>query len=294
MRNVLRSGQFYGKIKKSNRIPGLVLAETVYPPRLHVPRHSHQDAYFCLVLRGSYTEVYGAKTRACTALTLAFHPPAEVHSETFDDSEVRSFNVGVETSFVSRIREHSDVLDRPIHLQSGGYAALAIRLYNEFRHMDASSPLAIEGLVLELLAMTARSRQAAPRGKSDRWLRSAKDLLHARFRESLSLTEIADEVGVHPVHLAREFRRHYYSTIGEYIRGLRIEHACASLSDSGNSLSEVALHAGFFDQSHFCKVFRDRTGMTPREYRSVILGLRSTILRVPPHRDSEGLREGNL
>jgi AraC family transcriptional regulator len=271
MGDVLCHGQFYGETKRRSKIGGFSLAETIYPPRLRIPRHSHEDAYFCLILRGSYTETYGSKTRGCSAFTLAFHPQAEVHAEDFDDCEVCSFNVGIQSSCMDHIREHSQVLDRSAHLQGGTAGMLAMRLYSEFWHMDEVSPLAIEGLVLELVAEASRRTVSRFRRKSERWLGQVKDVLHARLAENISLDEIANEVGFHPAHVAREFRRSFQCTIGEYVRQLRVEGACRSLVETDMPLMEIALGAGFFDQSHFCRVFRELTGTTPREYRSAMV-----------------------
>ena len=79
--------------------------------------------------------------------------------------------------------------------------------------------LAIEGLALETLAVVSR-KQIIPEQRPPRWLQEVKELLHARFLDNLSLAVIsqAQGVGVHPVHLCREFRRHYSCTVGEYIR----------------------------------------------------------------------------
>ena len=88
------------------------------------------------------------------------------------------------------------------------------------------------------------------------------------FSETLKLTQIAAEVGVHPVYLATAFRQKFGVTVGEFVRRLRIEHACAELKKEDLPLSAIALQAGFADQSHFSKVFKSYVGMTPREYRS--------------------------
>jgi AraC family transcriptional regulator len=84
----------------------------------------------------------------------------------------------------------------------------------------------------------------------------------------LSLSQQAACVGVHPVHLAREFRRFYHCTIGDYIRQLRIKFACEKLVQSDLPLSEIALASGFFDQSHFTRTFKQLTGKTPQAYRA--------------------------
>jgi AraC family transcriptional regulator len=92
-------------------------------------------------------------------------------------------------------------------------------------------------------------------------------LFHDRFTENISFDEVAAAVGMHPVHLAREFRRHFGCAPGEYIRRLRVEFACRRLASTDTPLIEVALSAGFADQSHFTRTFRRQMRMTPGEFR---------------------------
>jgi len=194
-----------------------------------------------------------------------------VHGEKVEDSEVCSFNVGIEDSFLQRIRGYSDILDCGIQVQGGVLAALATKLYGEFRRMDRVSPLAIEGLVLELLAVASRREASKSPPVASTWLKRTADLLRVQFNQSLTLSEISEQAGVHPGHLAREFRRCFGTTVGEYVRQLRIDCARRLLRDCATPLKHVALEVGFFDQSHFCRVFRELTGMTPTEYRALVL-----------------------
>jgi AraC-like DNA-binding protein len=120
-----------------------------------------------------------------------------------------------------------------------------------------------------MVAETSRNSTRASTGKFPLWLEQARESLHAQFSEKLSLTNVARAVGVHPVYLSSEFRRRYGTTIGEYVRQLRIESACCQLSSSDAPLVEVALSAGFASQSHFSRVFKRLTGMTPAQYRTV-------------------------
>jgi AraC-like DNA-binding protein len=73
--------------------------------------------------------------------------------------------------------------------------------------------------------------------------------------------------GVHPVHLTRVFRLHYGTPVGAYVRGLRLDWAAGRLTASGQCIAEIALQAGFYDQSHFTRAFKRRFGLTPRAYR---------------------------
>src|SRR5262249_39634372 len=130
------------------------------------------------------------------------------------------------------------------------------------------SALSVEGLALEILAAFSRQTENAPEAYLPGWLRDAKDLLHDRFAETITLNEIAEQVGVHPVRLARAFRQRYGCSLGEYQRRLRLEHACRQLVTTGCSLADIALGAGFADQAHFSRVFKKHTGLTPAKFRA--------------------------
>jgi len=267
MDDKLSQGNYYGEIVRRGDIAGLILTETLYPARVKVPHHSHEDPYICLVLKGSFTETYGRKSRECSAMTLAFHPQGEIHSQHFHNVGVHSFNVEVERDYEERVRQYSAILDYSADFHGGFLAWLGIKLFNEFRQMDKVSPLAIEGLLLEIIAAASRSQDKISGKRPARWLEQARELLHARFAETLTAAEIADAVDVHPVHLAREFHKYYQCTIGEYLRKLRIDFACHEIISSDSTLAEIALGAGFFDQSHFSRTFKCHTGLTPTEFR---------------------------
>jgi AraC family transcriptional regulator len=74
-------------------------------------------------------------------------------------------------------------------------------------------------------------------------------------------------VDVHPAHLARAFRQHFRVPLGSYVRRLRLDWAASRLADSAESLANVAVAAGFADQSHLTRAFKRHTGHTPGAYR---------------------------
>jgi AraC family transcriptional regulator len=122
-------------------------------------------------------------------------------------------------------------------------------------------------VAFELLAELFRIGETALSRRPPGWLRIVRDLLHDRFQEELSLEEIAAAAGVHPAHLARVFRSHHGCSVGDYLRGLRVEFACRQLSSTDAALIDVALSAGFADQSHFTRCFKQATGLTPGQFR---------------------------
>jgi AraC family transcriptional regulator len=177
----------------------------------------------------------------------------------------------ISPDWIERLRADSLTLEGTFDFYGDAATKLGARLNREFHKTDSSAKLAIEGLALELLAQAAR--QPSYRiGAAPAWLRQAREMVSEHFSENLKLTQIAAAVGVHPVYLAAAFRQKFGVTIGEFVRKLRIEQACAQLNQQELPLTAIALQAGFADQSHFSKVFKTYVGLTPREYRTAIRG----------------------
>lgn len=139
--------------------------------------------------------------------------------------------------------------------------AWALNLLRESRTRDPGWQHIVEGLILQGLGHLERLRQLSATRPS--WLDDVVQLA----REYRTLADIAQIIGRHPSHIAREFHRHEGVTVGEYARRCRLELAANALRAHQHSISEVAMEAGFCDQSHFTNAFRRVFGVTPGAYR---------------------------
>jgi AraC family transcriptional regulator len=263
----LPPGSFFGRTIRRRAITGISALESAYSPGLRIPAHEHVAAFFDLVVAGGCTEVLGGHTRTRGLGTFAFHPAGEVHSSCWHGPEARCFHVEIAPPLLGRARQYSPGLDHPVHFPGGPPHLLGTRLYEEFRQPDDLSALAIEGLLLELLAECSRQESRARDRQPPGWLLTVGDLVRARFCEPLTLGAVAEAVGVHPAHLARVFRRFYGCTLGDQVRRLRVEFARRRLANSDAPLADIALAAGFSDQSHFSNTFRRHTGLSPAAFR---------------------------
>ncbi|HEX6533102.1 MAG TPA: AraC family transcriptional regulator [Gemmatimonadaceae bacterium] len=246
------------------RRSGLRLFERRVPAGTRLGRHVHDEWRYCLTVRGAYTVSWRRGHRTRTPGHLSLHPAGESHTSIFHD-EVRSFHIELTGAWRDRLLRDAGVRPEAHEFLDGRAPRIADQIRRESAHTDRAVGLVLEGLVCELIGWSAREARRERGGAS--WVFRARDLLRDRVTESLSLGDVASVVGVHPVHLARQFRRTFGCSVGEYVRQARVERACRALLGDA-PLSAIALDAGFADQSHFTRVFRRETGMTPGEFRA--------------------------
>jgi AraC family transcriptional regulator len=258
-----------GSTLRRRDIVGFSLTEGLYAAGVSLARHCHADSYLTLVLSGSYTEKHSDREFRWEEGALHLLPAGERHDNQFHTA-VRLLRVKIEPAAVQRLgEEHARCLAEPREITGPLSKWLANRVMREFMSQDDIAPLAMEGVLLELLAESARSSDEIHGSNAPSWLRLVRESLAESYLQAPGLAALAAIAGVHPVHLSREFHRHYHMTIGEYIRKRRIEHASELLSNSELSLAEIASTCGFSDQSHFCALFRKHSGMTPAKFRDV-------------------------
>jgi AraC family transcriptional regulator len=249
---------------------GFTVTEGIHRQGADLPWHDHPTPTICFVLKGAFTEAWRGGSVACTSSTLKITPAGERHWDRFNRGDVRGLLIEADQRQVAAIRPHSVVLDEREAFQGGPLSTYGWRVYHELQVMDSTAPIAIEGLLLELVAAASRLKVHLQPGRSlPRWLQEARERIHAELGSRPSLSDLAGAVGVHPVTLARGFRQGFGCSVGEYVRNLRIERATMQLADTDRSLAEIALGAGFSDQSHFSNMFRQHTGFSPSKFREI-------------------------
>lgn len=257
---------------KRLEIGGFRVTNAIFPALLHLPSHYHEVACFAVVLRGTVDKIFPRHAYELPSASMVTMPPQERHCDQFAAS-------GAHMLVVEPVHVSDDILRPCASLFNVVYsarnettAAIAGRISRELQSPDALSNLTIHALLFELLSVTVRSqRPSFPQTHlPPSWLNTVHDYLQSSFRQPLQLTELANLVGVHPVHLSRIFRRHYGVTFGEYLRRLRVEWVKQQLAISDQSLAQLAHAAGFADQSHFCRVFKQIIGVTPSQYRRLV------------------------
>ena len=257
-----------GETLRLRTIGPFTLKENLYASGIVLPKHSHPHAYITFVIEGAFCERYAGRSILCRTGMIRYLPPGEVH-ENEVQARSRCLHVSSEPSSFEQLLRQADIPRRPAEMSGLTTTWLANRLYAEFSRQDTASAMAIEGLVLEILAEIARAEAPDRSGSAPLWLKQATEIVENRFLQRLSLTEIASEVGVHHVHLSREFHKYNRCTVGELIRQRRVQYASHLLAHSRTPLAEIALVCGFSDQSHLSFLFKRHMGMSPSKFRSL-------------------------
>jgi AraC family transcriptional regulator len=257
-----------GQLIRRRNIGPFTLSEIVYPAELSLPKHAHRHAYVTLVIEGAFHEIDSGGSLACRSGAVRFLPAAEVHENRIE-AGARCLHIGSDPAVLEQLRQRPVIPQKPAEINGLATTWLAHRLYAEFSRQDTASAIAIEGLILEILAEIARSETQQNGPLAPQWLKRATEIVETRFLQRLSLAEIASEVGVHYVHLSRQFHRYNRCTIGELLRKRRVQYACQLLAYSSTPLAEIALICGFSDQSHLSFLFKRYMGMSPSKFRNL-------------------------
>lgn len=245
----LAAGEYFGRLAARRDVGAVHLSERVYAPGLAIPRHAHERAHVVLVVAGAYEERTRRGSVRWLASSAVVHPAGEEHEDRFGASGGRTFQVE---------------LDRPLAAVPTSEQLFAVvhALRRELYAWDEVSPLAVEGLALQLDAEVARARKGRPSE-----LARALEYLDANFREPIRIADVSRAVEMSPRRLVRLLRASCRCTLAEYVRRRRVEYACRLLAETDASIAEIAAAAGFADHAHLTRSFRRQLGTVPSAYR---------------------------
>ncbi len=210
------------------------LSERQYAPNLESPLHAHISTYIIITLEGRYFSTFEKRVEEFKRWTVSYHAAGELHTSRYPEEGARVLYVELPPDELKKFPELSASELKLVSMQ-GGLAEIAARqLYKEFDKPDPLSPIVMDSLISQLFVQLCRRRREFPQSLP-RWLGRADELIREHFSEQVGLDSIAKAVGIHPVHLAREYKRVYNCTVGEQVRRLRIRYACEQLTQTGPS-----------------------------------------------------------
>ncbi len=166
--------------------------------------------------------------------------------------------------------EENDAL--PPHQAFSGVEGIEMnfmRLYKKWGAHGFAYKSESMGLLYQLYAQLIRSAKPSylPQAKQELFDEVIHALSENYTDSALSVAELAEKAGMSEVHFRRCFRKIYQVSPQEYITALRVRYAEEHLQFSSGSMEEIAKASGFPDPGYFSRIFKQKTGFTPSEYR---------------------------
>jgi AraC family transcriptional regulator len=218
------------------------------------------------VLAGEYQHSAAGGGSTATR-TCIYNPPGTTHRDHFAVRDGRFAGRFLSLSIAPAAREElglAEGVSRVMH--DPQVVALAGRLARLCESWHDCAAVVAESIAYDLVGRVSTDR-------SDRsmaippWLYRTVERLLDVTGAPVSIRMLAVEAGVHPVHVARVFRRHLGCTPSDVQRQARVRQASALLRATRRSIAEVAAEVGFADQSHLTRAMRAQLGVTPLEAR---------------------------
>lgn len=125
------------------------------------------------------------------------------------------------------------------------------------------------GEVMGLACLSKDLQEPSRTGGVDSRLAQAVDLIQANYAKPLRLEEVAFVAGVTEAQLDRRMKKIFQLSTGQFIMKTRIEAAAQRLTLGAETITDIAMSCGFFDQSALTRHFRQITGLTPGQYRKL-------------------------
>lgn len=253
----LERATYLGNNRRSFSLDGISVTETEYTNKVSENWHYHVNNHISYILQGGNREQ--RKNHEAQALpgNVLIYPSGLLHRNLDTAHPSKNINLEVDDKF---LLQHDLKFSM---LSCARLKFLVLKAYKECLINDNDSETSIKALVLNAFDFFQEKHERI----SPRWVALIAEVLHDRWNENVSLTELSNELNLHPVTISKSFPTHFHCTLGEYSRKIKIDKAISLINHSHRSLTEIALECGFFDQSHFIKTFKDVTGFTPKEYR---------------------------
>lgn len=260
----------------------------------NIPVHTHNFHELNIILAGTGKHYINDTVHDITCGDIFIISPKVRHGYEFDNNDYSIFHLLFHKSFFEKyksylsalsgykilfdiepqIRETNQTLKNFLHID-------ITQNYNLTRTFDelvalCSSPKANAENQKEFLALYVIAKicemihEEEKENKEKRYLYDmlkSIEYIHMNFAEEIHLETLLKISHMSRSSYLRHFKEMFHLTPHEYIRNYCLRHAKTLLKHTDASLTSIANECGFYDSSHFCKLFRKKYHISPAKYR---------------------------
>lgn len=227
---------------------------------------------FCRIIHShpeEYERCQGCDKAACKK-ALAIHG-THIYTCRYGLTEAVSplYNFGTHSGFLMMGQVYKDSAERNSIQHKPPMSGEQLReLYDAAREIPTVKADMIRSYVkiMTICAQYLTLSNAIPSSKPT-VAQMAKRYICSNYQSKFSIKDICADIGCSKSTLITAFKKEYGLTINDYITEVRLGEAKRMLKDAAMSIGEIAICAGFSDQSYFSKVFSAKFGLPPSEYK---------------------------
>lgn len=191
------------------------------------------------------------------------HPIPPVRVQNFDQQDILEDIVLTDNPAFNEII----VINNMFSVES-----ILLDMYNEFKAQKIFCQKRLDSMLLSLLCLVYRSVSLGNEGSSKAISETRIDeiisYIQEHYAENLTNKSIARQFNYHPNYLSKQILSYTGKSLYQYLISYRIARAIDIISTTSTPIAEIAEMVGFANSSHFCKTFRQKTGVTPGSLRS--------------------------
>ena len=256
------SKNVFNSLRKKGVIAG---AKTFRKQSAAATKHYHEHPHVNFVLEGGVLDKRQNRETERLPGELMFFHAGELHETIIEQFPTKSINLVIEHEFLQDNLATENSINSAVEKNPQAKFAM-LKIYKELVSEDVFSDCSIKMLLLNLIHANPETEF---KKTSPGWIKTVAELTRDKWNESLTLQDLSEAAGVHPITVSKHFPKYFSCTFGEYMRRLKIEKSLYFLKVSRFSLTEIAFECGFSDQSHFIRTFKNLTGFLPNKYKKI-------------------------
>ena len=246
--------------------------------------HNHSAVEILLTLEGTVTYTVEDKLYQVRKGEILIVPPDTLHSLSMGEGSSRYLFLFEPDAIMSMrdIKYMASYFNKPFHLRDGSDAhvrirELLLRARDAYEKREMMWNTVCYSCILRIYATLGQQYLSGVRPRTDDGLRNMDSevitavmtYINNHYREELSLEDVARFAGFSRYYFSRSFKRQTGYSFKDYLCQKRLQVAMDLLIRTNHSMRDVAIESGFGSVATFNRVFREKKGCTPTQYRAI-------------------------
>lgn len=258
----LQNTIFLGTTAEQFKLENCSISIVNYTKPVSEEWHSHEDIHLSLILQGGNLESRTNEDRQVTPGKIMAYQQGEIHRNRFTAFPSKNLNLELKNEFFTQ----NDLTFEKLNLTGTKQIEANLDLIKIYQELHINDLYTNDTIQLSLKSLFTNKNISS---YQPIWISQLKELIEDRWDEFISLDELALTLNVHPVTISKYFKKYYKSSLGDYMRKVKIQKALDFLFHSKMSITEIAFACGFSDNSHMTRIFKMYVGYSPKQIRKL-------------------------